>query len=140
MLGSPCHASRPGKARPAVPAQKAAGDVVGSWRLVSYRYGDMAEFIPWPAEQVMLKHVTPTHFTWVTYETKTRQAARMAGGTYTLKGSAYREVVEFAMGDDVQDLIGKAQNFSDTITPTLWHHKGTLSNGLKIEEIWERAR
>lgn len=117
-----------------------SSDLIGTWRIISYKYGDEAKFTDWPKDQVMLKHMTATHFTWVTYDAKTGKVGRMAGGTYSWKGNEYVENLQYGMGDDVTDLIGKPQKFTDRIEGTQWHHSGLLSQGLKIEEKWERVK
>lgn len=116
------------------------GNLVGSWRIVSYKYGNMAKFASWPKDQVMLKHITPTHFTWVTYDAKTGVVARMGGGTYSWNGNTYRENLQYGLGADVKGLVGKPQIFTGKVTETRWNHSGTLSQGEKIEEVWERVK
>lgn len=118
----------------------AKGKLAGSWRIASYKYGDMAKFVNWPANQIMLKHVTPTHFTWVTYDAKTGAVTRMGGGTYSWNGNIYRENLQYGLGADVKGLVGKPQIFTGKVTETRWNHSGTLSQGEKIEEIWERVK
>lgn len=114
--------------------------LIGTWRIVSYKYGDDAKFTDWPKNQVMLKHMTATHFTWATYDAKTGIVSRMAGGTYSYKGNEYVENLQYGMGADVTALIGKPQKFTAQVDATQWHHSGLLSQGLKIEEKWERVQ
>lgn len=64
--------------------------LIGTWRVASYKYGKMAHFAPWPKARVMLKHITPTGFTMVTYDARTGAVQRVAGGTY--KASQSRPV------------------------------------------------
>lgn len=128
----------------ASPSPKSAAatlsDLMGTWRIVSYKYGDEAKFTAWPKDQVMLKHMTATHFTWATYDAKTGKVSRMAGGTYSFKNNEYVENLQYGMGDDVTALIGKPQKFTDQVDGAQWHHSGLLSQGLKIEEKWERVK
>jgi hypothetical protein len=35
---------------------------------------------------------------------------------------------------------GKVQSFTLKIEGDKWHHVGTLSNGVKIDEVWERCK
>ncbi len=135
---------------PSTPAlsKAAQGKIEGTWRMVSFKYGGMVSFryggegalLKVGADRVMLKHITPGHFTWVDYNAKTKQVSRMAGGTFTLKSDGYQETVEYGSGPDIQALLGKGQVFNDQITATRWHHQGHLSTGLKIEENWERVQ
>ncbi len=85
----------------------------------------------------MVKHITPTHFMWVTYDGEGK-VTRTAGGTYTLKGEDYVENPEYGLGADFETIKGKAQTFKCKVDGNKWHHDGQLSNGLTIEEIWER--
>lgn len=122
-------------------APEEQGSIEGTWRMVSFRYGGKgAPLQKVQAGRVMLKHITPGHFTWVDYAAKTKAVTRMAGGTFTLDGGAYQETVEYGSGEDITALLGKGQVFNDTITSQRWHHKGKLSIGLEIEEEWERVQ
>ena len=115
--------------------------IEGTWRMVSFRYGGKsAPLQKVQAGRVMLKHITPGHFTWVDYVAKTKKVTRMAGGTFTLNGAAYQETVQYGSGEDITALLGKGQVFNDTITSGAWHHQGKLSIGLEIEENWERVQ
>jgi hypothetical protein len=75
---------------------------------------------------------------WATYGPD-GQVTRSAGGRYTLEGDAYEETPEFGLGEDFELIKGKAQSFKCKIDGNTWHHDGKLSNGLTIEEIWQRA-
>ncbi|MBV9868040.1 MAG: hypothetical protein JO316_22005 [Abitibacteriaceae bacterium] len=114
--------------------------LIGTWRVVSLKYGRMTNFKPWPQTSVMLKHITPSHWSMVTYDAKSGQVTRVAGGTYLLKGNVYQENVQYGLGRDIKGLIGKPQIFNDQVTATRWHHTGRLSQGERIEELWVRVR
>ncbi len=58
--------------------------VIGTWKLVSARYGDQA--LDLTLLGTTLKHVTPTGFVWLSYDATTSVVSRTAEGTYTLKG------------------------------------------------------
>src|SRR4051812_27053486 len=75
------------------------GRLVGTWRNVSAVFG--GQQIARPEGQTSLKHVTPTQFMWVTYDSE-GQVVRTAGGSYTLKGMDYVETPEYGMGEDFQ--------------------------------------
>lgn len=139
LLGPLACRAEPESSGPVV-ATEAPSRIEGTWRTVSYRYGDDKKLTMLEPGRAMLKHMTPTHFTWVDYKAKTRKVTRMAGGTYTLKGNAYRETLDYGSGLDITALLGKPQLFSDRIEGDKWHHQGTLSIGLKIEENWERVQ
>jgi hypothetical protein len=127
-----------GPARPDEPKtqQPPQDKLVGTWRLVSARYG--AEEFKFPEGTTMVKHITPTHFMWVTYDADGK-VTRAAGGTYAIKGEEYVENPEYGLSGDFEIIKGKAQTFKFKIDGKKWHHDGQLSNGLTIEEIWERV-
>jgi hypothetical protein len=122
------------------------GNLVGSWRLVSATYGNPGgkEGRDWihyvPEGMVHLKHITPTHFTVVTYEVPTKKVTIVGGGRYSLRDGAYKETVEFAMGRTLPELLGKEQSFSLKLEGDRWTHSGTLTNGQRIEEVWELVK
>jgi hypothetical protein len=64
---------------------------------------------------------------------------RAAGGTYILKGDVYEETPQYGLSADFDTVKEKAQTFKCRIDGDTWHHDGKLSNGLTIEEIWERV-
>jgi hypothetical protein len=114
---------------------KSGNRLVGTWKLVSAKY-DGRDFT-FPEGTTMLKHVTPTQFMWVTYDTEGK-VSRAAGGPYTLKGQHYDETPEYGIGADFALIKGKVQSFTWKVEGNRWHHDGKLSNGLVIEEVWER--
>ena len=115
---------------------KADNKLVGTWKLVSAKYGGN-EF-KFPEGNTMLKHVTPTQFMWATYDNDGK-VTRAAGGGYTLKGEAYEETPEYGISADFDVIKGKAQTFKWKVEGNKWYHDGKLSNGLTIEEVWERV-
>jgi hypothetical protein len=115
---------------------KTENKLVGTWKLVSAKYGGQeAKF---PEGHVMLKHVTPTQFMWATYDNDGK-VYRAAGGGYTLKGEDYAETPEYGMGDDFNGIKGQTHSFRWKIEKNKWYHTGKLSDGLTIEEVWERV-
>ncbi len=112
--------------------------VIGTWKLASAKYGDQ-EVKP-ENLGTTLKHVTPTSFVWLSYNDETKVVSRTAGGTYTLKGDQYEETPQYGFGGDFDTIRDKPQSFSLKIEGDKWHHSGMLSNGLKIEEVWERSK
>jgi hypothetical protein len=108
--------------------------LVGTWRQVSAKFGGK-DFKP--AGATTLKLVTPEQFMWMTYD-KDGRVTRAAGGDYTLTGDAYVEQPAYGMSSDFQIIKGAPQKFTCKLEGNKWHHNGALSNGLTIEEIWER--
>jgi hypothetical protein len=71
---------------------------------------------------------------------ETKVVSRTAGGAYTLKGDRYEETPQYGFGEDFNAIRDIPQPFTLRIEGDRWHLSGTLSNGLKIEEVWERSK
>jgi len=116
--------------------EKAANKLIGTWKLISAKYNEQEFKLPEGATQ--LKHVTPSQFMWATYD-QDGKVTRGAGGPYTLKGETYEETPEYGISADFDLIKGKVQKFTWKIDGNKWYHNGKLSNGLTIEEVWERV-
>ena len=112
---------------------------LGTWKLVSTKYGDEKEFGKRGEDSQRIKHITATHFTWVEVATELKAITSGAGGKYTLEGTTYTETIEYA-GQGMEAFVGKPQKFTIKVEGDKLHQSGELSNGLKIEEIWERMK
>jgi len=117
----------------------ARGKLEGTWELVSFKYGDDNEFHDAPKDQKRIKIVNATHFIWIGYGADNKTATSLAGGSYTFRGDDYVEKIEFGSAD-VEPLFGKDQKFKARIEGDQWFHSGTLSSGLKLQEIWKRVK
>jgi hypothetical protein len=111
--------------------------IVGTWKLVSTKYGEAKEHTPYPGGSVRLKIINPTHFVWLENSNGSIQSG--AGGRYTLAGSAYTETIDFA-GSGMEEYAGKPQKFTVRVEGDKLMQSGELSNGFKIEEVWERVK
>ena len=131
LASAPATADEPKKA-----AAKRDNKLIGTWRLVSAKYGGQEYTIP--EGTTHLKHVTPAHFMWTIYD-KDGKVDSALGGSYTLTGAGYEEMPEYGTADLLQQLKGKAQTFKWKIEGNKWHHDGQLSSGVTIEEVWERV-
>ena len=100
------------------------------------RYGGR-EF-KFPEGTTTIKHITPTQSMGASYDEDGR-VTRAAGGSYTLKGEAYEETPEYGLSEDFEVIRGKPQSFRCEVDGSRWHHDGKLSNGLTIDEVWERV-
>ena len=118
------------------PDAKSDHKLVGTWKLVSAKYGGQQSSLP--ESLTTLKHVTPSQFMWATYD-KDGTVTRAAGGGYTLKGEVYEETPEYGFSSDFDLIKGKAQTFKWRVEGNKWYHNGKLSDGLTIEEVWERV-
>jgi hypothetical protein len=112
--------------------------VIGTWKLVSATYG--GEKVDLEELGITLKHITPTSFVWLSYDPDTKLVSRTSGGTYTFKGDQFEETPQYGFGEDFDIIRAKPHSFTIKIDGDKWHHNGTLSNDLKIEEVWERCK
>jgi hypothetical protein len=112
--------------------------IPGTWKLASYNYGTSHNFIPVPKGDQHIKLITETHFMWVETDTATRKVLSMAGGTYTLNGNTYTESIDY--GIDMDSYLGHNQTFTVKVEGDLLFMSGILSDGYKVEEIWQRAK
>src|SRR5687768_605644 len=69
-----------------------AAQHVGTWKLVSTKYGSATEHSPFSGTRI--KIINPTHFTWL--QVQSGKVAVTAGGKYTLTNGAYTESIDFA--------------------------------------------
>src|SRR6185503_18265824 len=118
---------------------KGSGTHLGTWQLISTKYGDAKDFSDFPKEQRRVKLITATHFTWVQYDAATKNVESMAGGPYTLEGDSYTERIEF-VGTGMETYLGKKQPFTIKVNGDKLNQSGQLSDGLKIEEVWRRLK
>src|SRR3982751_1934353 len=83
LLAVPAATGRPDDPKPA-----AGNKLLGTWKLVSAKYGGRGAKLP--ESSTTIKHVTPTQFMWASYD-KDGKVSRTAGGTYSIKGEVYEE-------------------------------------------------
>ena len=86
-----------------------------------------------------VKHITPTHWTWVLYDRGAKVAISTAGGTWTLKGDKYEETNEFS-SEDMKHAHGKAFAFNFKIDGDKWHVKGGPELEILVDEVWVRVK
>jgi hypothetical protein len=127
--------------RPPIAEQREAttggpGGLVGTWKLVSARYG--GEDFQFPAGLSVVKHVTTAQFVTVIYNAEGK-IQRAAGGTYERAGNVYKETPEYGTSENFDEIRGKVQTFDCKLDGNTWRHQGRLSNGLMIEEQFERV-
>jgi hypothetical protein len=129
-------------------------EVEGSWQLVSYidhARGDTS-WSQYPDNIIYQKHITPTHFTWLSYDKETDRTTGTGGGTYTHIGELYVEDINFFYPPG-SDILGQSIPFTVRMKDGKWYHTGYSKNmefdaetgemiivdSTKIEEIWERV-
>ena len=65
--------------------------LVGTWELVSVKNEGDSIWTEYPNFVGYLKHITPTHFNWVYFNTEGDEVSGEGGGLYNLKGINYIE-------------------------------------------------
>lgn len=121
---------------------KAAGSQLGTWRLVSTRYGDAKEFSDVSNSRphtTQIKTITSNRFIWAIYDSTTKLVAVSLGGSCRLQGSNYTETVEFYLPAGMKIYLGKEQAFTIRVEGDRLFQSGKLSDGQNIEEIWQRV-
>ena len=103
-------------------------DLIGTWESV----------LPPEAPKSIrhIKHVTPTHYTRVTYDADNDRILATSGGSCSVKGDQYEEVCEFAT-DSHQHVRGKTFNYllklagdkwNLLVQPTVTSHRRSLES------------
>ena len=114
--------------------------LLGTWELVKIKYGAAPDFSDFPKERRRLKLITPTHWSWVEYDTAGPKEAKVgAGGPYTLKDDTYTETIEFATGPMVA-YLDKKHAFKIRMEGDKCYVSGELADGLKIEDVRQRVK
>jgi hypothetical protein len=121
---------------PKTTGAKTENRLVGTWKLLSAKYG--GKEIQLPEGTTKFKHVTPTQFMWLVCEKDGKVSAGW-GGTYTFKGEEYIETPEYGVRGVPEEYKGKLQEFKWKVQENKWYHVGKLSTGLTIDEVWERV-
>ncbi|HUU16156.1 MAG TPA: hypothetical protein VMW72_03315 [Sedimentisphaerales bacterium] len=113
--------------------------LLGTWELVSYKYGDQKEFSDVPKNLRRIKMITDTHSLWVQFDTSTKEIQDGAGGSYSLIGNTYTESKDFAC-EGMTSYLGKKHAYTVQVEGDKFILSGALSDGLKIEEVWRRVK
>jgi hypothetical protein len=108
--------------------------IVGTWQMVSYNYGNGEQKVSEDTKAIKL--ITPSHFIWVRYTTNNKTIYNSGGGTYVLDGDNYIENVEFGAKPMIP-LLGKC-TFIIKFNGDQMFSSGSLSDGMKIEEVWKK--
>ena len=115
---------------------KTENKLVGTWKMVKAKYGGKEYDIPEGTTE--FKHVTQAHFMLAAID-KDGIVRAAIGGPYTLKGEKYEETPEYGLSEVFTNIKGKPQSFECRVEGNKWYHNGTITNGLTIEEVWERV-
>ena len=125
------------------PADDSNGQLVGSWDFVNFLEQSDSTYSEYPPFYGIMKILTPTHFTWVQYNTEGDEIFGIGGGPYSIVGDQYIEHIEFIYPQDL-DLIGvnAVYNWKQD-HDNHWNISGVVENRKapqKREENWERYK
>ena len=121
------------------PGPEAADSIVGTWQLDSYKYGvTPSSFTRITADRPHIKLITENRFLWVTYDAATKKILESAGGIYILDGENYLESIDY--GYNMDSYVGTKSTFKIKVEDGMFYMSGVLSDGYKIEEIWQKVK
>lgn len=83
----------------------------------------------------MIKHITPTHWTWVAFDFENRQVVASAGGTWTLRNGEYIETCLFTT-DNFPQARGNSYAFQYQIKGDRWVLKHGPGRAITQDETW----
>jgi len=114
--------------------------IMGTWKRVKYKpetNPDTAWLDTKPGE-LYYKHITPTHFNWISYKPETDQMEGAGGGLYTFDGKQYIEDIEFFLpiGSSAR---GQSIPFDARFEGGDWYHTGYIRNFELDTELGEYA-
>lgn len=116
------------------------GQLTGTWQLLSYKNDQDSIWSEYPGFIKYEKHITPSHFTWIKYNSDGDELMAIGGGTYEVTDSNYVEKVDFHYPED-SEILGQTIQFKRDMEEEEWHHTGFYQeseDSVKIEEIWIR--
>jgi hypothetical protein len=121
------------------PRKEATNSIMGTWQLDSYKYGTTSSsFTSITPDRPHIKLITEDRFLWVTYDAATKKILESAGGAYTLNGENYIESIDY--GYNMEGYLGTKSNFKIKVEDGMFYMSGVLSDGYKIEEIWQKVK
>lgn len=111
--------------------------LLGSWEMVSGRwtFPDGTVRTADTTQLRSLKVVGPARFVFITSRTD-GEFVRAAGGRYTISGNTYSEHLDQASDADMRN---ETYTFTWRVDGDTWFHNGE-HEGLRLEEVWRRAR
>lgn len=125
----------------AAPAPQTGGctteNLVGTWRIVE------ADGQPRPDDYPVHKHVTPTHFVVIEWDTSPdRRAVRTHAGPHTVANGRYRESIVYGFGaryDQLSPAVRQAGvEWACSRSGDDWRIEGTIL-GTARRETWRRV-
>ncbi len=120
-------------------SEKKPNPLLGTWELVSFKYGDQETFTDFPKNLRRIKMFTETQYVWFQFDTNVRQIHNGGGGSYTFVDNTLTESTDFGIGEMIL-YLGKKHVFTTRVEGDTLDQSGILSTGLKIHEVWRRVK
>ena len=117
----------------------ATNPLLGTWELVKSRDANSSDYTDVPKQHRQLALYTPTYFTVVGYDTASKKSDRALGGRYTVSGEDYAEIIEFPAIRG-KTVTGNTNLFKLRLEGDRLTKIGTLSNGQKLNEVWQKVK
>lgn len=118
---------------------RATNPLLGTWELVKSRDANASDYADVPKQHRQLALYTPTYYAVVGYDTATKKSDRALGGRYTVSGEDYAEIIEFPAIRG-KAATGNTNLFKLRLEGDRFTKIGTLSNGKKLNEVWQRVK
>jgi hypothetical protein len=118
------------RAAPAPGEKSLKEQLVGTWECTSLEL---------PKGIVHRKLVTPTHFTWTTFDRDNKTVLACAGGTWSVKEGTYTEHVEFAT-EGHQHLRGNTYTYQVKVKDDEWSVSNKPGGDFDVNEVWKRVK
>jgi hypothetical protein len=116
-----------------------ANPLLGTWRMVSYKYDGLNDYSEPPKNYEFLNYFTDNMFCWITYEKNLKHVECAAGGTIIYHQDEFIENIMFGNSTSDDMFVGETHRFKYSIENGKLHRTGTLPKGAKVDEIWVRC-
>ena len=127
-------------------------ELMGSWTLVKYRYGQDQELNDVPEFLNYVKNVTESHYSWCSYNPEDGSVAGAGGGTYKFVEGKYVEKTDFWFPSGT-DIPGTETAFDFELNGNMWTIRGFIKSieldpasgefieidSIFMEEVWLRV-
>jgi len=121
------------------PVKNSKTKITGTWSMESYKYGSSpSSFALVPSFRPHLQLITEDQFIWATYDTSSKKILESAGGNYSFDGTHF--VVDVDYGFNMDGYLGISSNYNLQLEKDMYFLSGNLTDGYKIEEIWQRIK
>ena len=120
------------------PEDDTNGKLLGTWIMLNYKEPSDSTWNEQPSFVRDLKILTPTHFTWISYNTGADEMYRLGGGTYSVSNDTYRENIQYWYPHD-PGVIGISADFEWSIDEDdHWEINAGFKGPIPVHEIWGR--